>query len=400
MRVSNIQVVEQSDSVELRAEVTSDRRDDEDDWFASFPLWYQFPAWCGPYLNPENGDPFLASLLYLAMRTGERLAIEAPVSPLLVEALPDIQAIYATFDPRARPIAVDAITRDSRPLKGDGERRTGLFFSMGVDSFYSLLKNQRHLPTGATSISHLIAVHGFDVAHDGWKREFPELLLDHFQRVATETGTTLVPVTSNIRQVGARLAPWTMLHGAAMASISLALGAAFHHVTIAASATYARLAPWGTHPVLDPLWSTAAVTFSHDGCEKDTIDKTRIVANSPLVLEHLRVCPGYVSGYNCGHCMKCMRTMIDLMQIGRLEQCQTLPHEIDAEALRVALRMPTGPVHMANFRRRQETFARTGQRPDLNVVLIEHLAQAQGTLVQPFSGPRSLLERLKPLLSR
>jgi hypothetical protein len=373
MRVSQIQILQRPDSVELRARVESERDYEEDDWFESFTLWYRFPEWCTPYLSPDNGDPFLAALLLPAMRTGEPLIIDAPVSPALVEALPEIQAIFAVFDPRTRPVHVDAISRASPLIDGCGERRNGLFFSMGVDSFYSLLKNQRDHPNDSRAITHLLSVHGFDAAHDGWDPEFPAELLQHFNAVAAESDKTLVPVVTNIRQVGARLAPWTMLHGAGMASIALALEGAFQRATIAASSTYDLLAPWGTHPVLDPLWSTEAVAFVHDGCELDTIDKTRFVARYPLVMKHLRVCPGYRSGYNCGRCMKCLRTMTDLLQAGLLKQCETLPHEIDPEALRAALRIPAGPVHIRNFRRRQETFARTGQRPDLNAVLIEHL---------------------------
>jgi hypothetical protein len=374
MRVSDIQVFATGDGCELHGRVTSEAEPDAPDWFAPFTLWYRFPAWCLPFLSPDNGDPFLAALLLPAMRTRERLHIAAPVSTRLLEALSEIQAIYAAFDPRTTRVPVEASARDES-LPSDGSQpRVGLFFSMGVDSFYSLLKNQRDHPAGEQAVTHLISVHGFDAAHDGWDDVFPATLLKNFERVARETGTSLTPVGSNVRQVGARLAPWTMLHGGAMASVALALGAAWRRVMIAASATYDTIYPWGTHPLLDPLWSTEGLTVVHDGCELGTIDKTRFVARSQLVLDTLRVCPGYSRGYNCGRCMKCLRTMIDLLQAGKLRQSQTLPHEIDAEMLRNALRMPGGPVHIANFRRRLETLAASNTRPDLQAVIAEHLA--------------------------
>ena len=336
MRVSDIRVLATGDGCELRGRVTSEVKPDAADWFEPFILWYRFPAWCLPFLNPENGDPFLAALLLPAMRTEERLLIPAPVSTRLLAALPDIQAIYAAFDPRTTRVSVEALARDVT-LPADGsEARVGLFFSMGVDSFYSLLKNQRDHPADEQAVTHVISVHGFDVAHDGWNYSFPPTLLKNFERIAGETGTMLLPVVSNVRQAGARLAPWTMLHGGAMASVALALGAAFRRVMIAASATYDTIYPWGTHPLLDPLWSTEGLTVVHDGCELGTIAKTRLVARSQLVLETLRVCPGYSPSYNCGQCMKCLRTMIDLLQAGFLQLSQTLPHEIDAEALQHA----------------------------------------------------------------
>jgi hypothetical protein len=377
MRVSDIRVFATSDGCELHGRVDSEANPDDPDWFEPFSLWYRFPSWCLPFLSPDNGDPFLAALLLPAMRMKERLLIPAPISSRLLDALAEIQAIYAAFDSRATRVSVEASVR-GESLPGDGsERRIGLFFSMGVDSFYSLLKNQRNHPADEQTVTHLISVHGFDAAHDGWDDVFPRALLQNFEWVGEETGTLLVPVVSNVRHVGARLAPWTMLHGGAMASVALALGAAWRRVTIAASATYDTVYPWGTHPLLDPLWSTEGMTVVHDGCELGTIDKTRVIVSSALVLETLRVCPGYSQDYNCGRCMKCLRTMIDLLQLGVLQQCRTLPHEIDAGTLRNALRMPGGPVHIVNFRRRLESLAASHTRPDLQAVIAEHLANLE-----------------------
>lgn len=126
--------------------------------------------------------------------------------------------------------------------------------------------------------------------------------------------------------------------------------------------------------MLDPLWSTEGLTVVHDGCEADLNVKLAFVTQSPLVLETLRVCPGFGNGYNCGRCMKCMRTMVALLQAGALERCRTLPHEIDAEALRFALLGLGGPVHRANFQKRLDSLVASGKRPDLQAVIAEHLA--------------------------
>src|SRR5581483_972667 len=112
MRVSDIAVVSRADGCELRAWVESEADPNGEAWFAPFPLWLRFPAWRRDFLNPDDGDPFLAALLVPAMTTGERLALPAPLSPALRQALPDIQAIYARFDPRQRPVAVVAPAGD------------------------------------------------------------------------------------------------------------------------------------------------------------------------------------------------------------------------------------------------------------------------------------------------
>ena len=117
------------------------------------------------------------------MRAGERLVLPAPVSPRLHEAIPELQAIYAAFDPRAERIPVDAVAR-REPLPRDEHPATGLFVSLGVDSFYSLLKNARNHPADAKTVTHLISIHGFDIAHDGWEGPFPPTLPADFRHVA------------------------------------------------------------------------------------------------------------------------------------------------------------------------------------------------------------------------
>ena len=120
MRVSDIAVISCNGLRELQAWVASEADPDHPDWFTAFPLWFRFPPWCGPYLSKDNGDPFLAALLFAAMRTGEPLTIPAPISPRLLEALPIIQDIYASFDPRAGRIPV--IASLPRAISGYGRR--------------------------------------------------------------------------------------------------------------------------------------------------------------------------------------------------------------------------------------------------------------------------------------
>jgi hypothetical protein len=372
MRVSDVAIVDVNDGCRLEARVTSEREEDHDEWFAPFDLWFQYPAWCRPFLSEENGDPFIAALLVAAMRTSERLSVPGPASPRLLQALPEIQAIYAAFDRRAYRIDVDADSRgDPRPATTE-PRRIGLFFSLGVDSYYSLLKNRRDWPKGKI-VTHLISVQGFDAIDEEEDTDVVPVMLANLRRVAAETQTTLLPVQTNVRRVTAWLAPWTIVHGGAMAAVALALDGLFERVLIAASATYDVLAPWGTHPLLDPLWSSETLTVVHDGCEMDTIDKTWFNTRSDLFLDTVRVCPGYGTEYNCGRCLKCLRTMIDLWQSGHLDRCRTLPQHIDSALLIEALELGDGPVHRAAFRRRLAYLESADALPKVRDVIRDHL---------------------------
>src|SRR3954463_8745424 len=98
MRVSDIRVVLLDDTCKLQAVVHSDNNQPPEDRFESFEVWYRFPVWCSDFLTPENGEPFLAALLPIAMMTSQPRTIDAPVPAKLWRALPEIQSVYGCFD--------------------------------------------------------------------------------------------------------------------------------------------------------------------------------------------------------------------------------------------------------------------------------------------------------------
>jgi hypothetical protein len=112
------------ETCQIQGWVESDREADDAQWFAPFTLWHRFPRWCQPFLSSDNGDPFLAALLVPARRTGKRLAISAPLSPRPLDALPDIQSIYACFDQRQHHCG-RLMTRHSPPEGPDPSPRPG-----------------------------------------------------------------------------------------------------------------------------------------------------------------------------------------------------------------------------------------------------------------------------------
>lgn len=154
-----------------------------------------------------------------------------------------------------------------------------------------------------------------------------------------ESGCEVLPILTNLRDFSDRVVDWVRIyHGAALASVGLAVPGAFPTLTIAATTTYDRLYPLGSHPLLDPLWSTESLSFIHDGCEADRfVDKIALISQSPLALATLRVCASDhdEAVYNCGMCRKCLMTMIGLHLVDKLEACQTLPSSFDLEALRM-----------------------------------------------------------------
>ena len=331
MIVSDIKVTPSKGWCELQAHVKSDTR-------KRFLLRYCFPQGLEESVSPHNGDPFLAALLLPAMKVQETLEIPAPVSPELLRSAHEIQALYKSWDSTLGIVQVKAQVGEVQSSRTSRPPRRGLFFSCGVDSYYSLFKNLESHSQDEETITDLIVVRGFDIPFAGPDFTIFQTILANARRVSNGLQKNVLPVATNIRDFGIEFVRWGRLyHGAAMASVGLALEDVFDRVYIASSFSPGQLCPWGSHPALDPLWSTERLSFSHDGCNLRRVDKIRFIVQYPIVMDTLRVCtlrPFSGDVYNCGLCEKCLRTMVGLYIARALERCRTLPNSIDLRMLR------------------------------------------------------------------
>ncbi|MFF2953465.1 hypothetical protein ACFVVU_19205 [Kitasatospora sp. NPDC057965] len=323
-------------------------------------LHFTVPGGAGDWL-PERGDAFLAALLMPAMSLGEELVVDAPVSARLLRSARTVMEIYAAWWARLREVrlTVGEPVEAKRGEDGRGQDGTGLFFTLGVDSFYSLLRDrERRTEPAHRPVSELLFVN-FE-QHAGPEYEH---LLDRVRLVAGHSGCRAVPVETNLRALTAPLVRWEEFHGAALAATALALQGLLGRCLIAAGFEYRHLPPYGSHPVLDHLWSTEALDVVHDGADATRTQKVaRRLARSELALRHLTVCWRGRPGQNCGACEKCLRTMLTLELAGVLGRCATLPGVLDLE------RLSTVPMHSADAReamREVALDARAGGRPDL-----------------------------------
>jgi hypothetical protein len=309
----------------------------------SFRLWYRFPAeWAG-YLDPANADFCVAALLLPAMVVGEPLELPARVSDRLLKAVGTIQDIYVSWYPALHRVQVLGRPEESGESVQQAEPRTAAcFFSGGVDSMYTLLKQLkvRKENPEKPELKYLILVRGFDIPVEAEYDDLFQETLDGARVVAQATGTEVLPVATNIREFLDLFVNWAPLgHGPALASVGLALQQVLHEVYIASSTDYANLTPNGAHPLLDPLWSTETLAVLHDGCEATRLAKTSFIAWYPVALTSLRICyqadsHAATGQLNCGRCEKCLRTMIALHLAGALDRCEVLPRRLDLSLVR------------------------------------------------------------------
>lgn len=196
---------------------------------------------------PERGDAFLAAMLMPAMRLGEDLTLDAPVSPRLLRGSKAMMEVYRTWGDGLTAVRVRA---RGTPMQGEPEG-VGLFFTAGTDGFSSRFEDGE-MCAGRRAVTELLYVN-----HERRAIRDYEPMLRRLRRVAGRTGCRTVVLDTNVRELVDPLVSWKHYHGAAFAAVALALQGRLGRCLIAAHEQ--------NHPNLDPLWSTERLEIMDGG---------------------------------------------------------------------------------------------------------------------------------------
>jgi hypothetical protein len=305
-----------------------------------------------------SANPFFAVALIPAMRRGFPLRIEGRISPRVLRGADRVQQTMSVWNEDLHIVDVQA--REVVSAKRKSDAAVGAFFSGGVDSFYTIQKHR-------DQITHLIFVHGFDIPLED--AAFREHVAAALRRAAQELRLEFVEIETNVRRFAAPYASWGRdYHGSAMAAVALLLAPRFRKIYIPGSYSYAFLFPYGSHPGLDPLWSSESLELMHDGCEATRFEKVEALASWETALQTLRVCWQLKDGlYNCCECRKCLWTMAFLRACGALERAVTFDRPLDLAALRRS--PPEQQDERARFVQALAAIERRGGDPELSEAL-------------------------------
>ncbi|MCC6933129.1 MAG: hypothetical protein IT292_07730 [Deltaproteobacteria bacterium] len=123
---------------------------------------------------------------------------------------------------------------------------------MGVDSFYTFLKLREH---EASKPDYLICAYCFDIKLSNI--DLYQSVKARLEVVGKESDIKIIHLKTNLRPFGDICLRWGEdFHGAALASIGLALGSTFSKIYIPVTCTYEVISPWVSHLLTDPLWSS------------------------------------------------------------------------------------------------------------------------------------------------
>lgn len=314
------------------------------------------------------GDVLATACFPLAILHGERrILIDAEVSPRLCDGLAEIHALWHRWAlagaamPRIEALRPTAAGR----LAMVGPRQA-CFLSGGVDSLHMLWRNRRDHEAGEPGrFTHAYFVHGFDIGKKAGRPQMARFAIarEALLTIADECDMRLTTATSNLRRIPVQRNFWLyQQHGAALASIAHLASTGNLCVSLAATQDVRNLQPNGSHPLVDPHYSSEEVGIRHWGLRFSRLDKLRQLKEWPSAFRYLRVCPALAEELNCGRCEKCVRTRLELLAIG-IEETPALgaslvpPEEIAAAVL------IESPFQAACYRDLLEPLAARGHRP-------------------------------------
>jgi hypothetical protein len=286
-----------------------------------FRLRIEAPAGFAP--APEDATAYLPVALMLSMYRGEDLQIEGAVSPRLLRASEELQRVYSAWDPAARRCRVRAaaVLEGTEPAEG-----IGCMMSRGVDSMHAATRRRDDPLTHLVFCDSLEPVWGEDVR--ARERELNA-------EAARRSGLPLLVLSTNLRDPAAQLIDYNDLHGAGLALLAHSLSGGLGRCVFPAGGTSAALSSSGSHPLLDPLFSTERLEVEPASPWLDRGQRIRdLAAEAPELLELIKSCNRVDSTDNCGRCRKCLRTMIALHVAGVLDRVPTFPDRIDPELVR------------------------------------------------------------------
>ena len=329
-------------------------------------IWFLTPA----AHRPLADDWLLPAGLIVGMILGEDVHIAGRVSERLLASTEEIQRITALRHDALKRIRITAEEVAPTPLPT--RARTVACFSAGVDAFYTALDPE----AGADA---LLYVHGFDANH-GDDRTLAAVI-PHVRAAARELDRPLILAESNWRSTLAPLKGYPLFVGSPLLfTIGYLLGSDATQLILPGTCDHefeqdlsAAVRSYVRH------WSTEAIKIAEHG-HVPRFEKIRRIADSPIAMRHLRVCWGKnLPFYNCGRCIKCTRTRVQLKLAGAEGRCRTLPPHLDPAVVR---RAPAEkPAHRYYL---EESIAEAESQE------MSELADAlRVQLAREFGGPRS-----------
>ncbi len=241
------------------------------------------------------------------------------VSRLLYHNLPEISKILTGKSKKSLKNIYHLLKQSSlagrpsiRRENPHSKRASGQYFTLGLDSFYTLLCMKKQP-------KYLIYIEGYDVELE--RKPLLREIHKVINVVADKIGSEPIFIRTNLRNVSDKFVTWEQFHGIACASVMYCLYPLLDEVYSNNGKTLDPIGSrWGSGKYIDSLCSTEYVRIKSFGHDKNRFEKALELSKSKnfdLVLKYVRPCwKNQDKGdkdFNCCKCEKCARTYLSLV---------------------------------------------------------------------------------------
>lgn len=327
----------------LTASIVDEKKNKE------FITWYSVDTSYGSILSVDCADAFVLLMLHIAMRSGQDIVSEAPVSAKLLFNMENtIQPLFLKSIPDLSHINISA------PVKHVKEcgAAVGCGCSLGVDSFSSFLKHFEGDVIEGYKVTHLTLFNCGQLGNSdlvGAEKNLRDTV-NNLKPFAKEVGLPIVAVNSNLNELFLD-GDVTLLQSfiCRTASCALALQKLFGKYVYSSSYSVENFQISESdeshmEAAFVPLLGTENLEFILSNPCMTRVEKTEYLSRFPITTKYLDVCwaaqfaNSKVKGAdiftkefvknmkkrNCGRCEKCMRTILTLDLIGRLHSFEDI----------------------------------------------------------------------------
>lgn len=295
-------------------------------------MYFEIDADYAAMLVNDTYDPFMITALLLAMYNKTELRIRGNVSKKLYKNLTwYAQKILCDFSDKLAPVK---ITVDGfAPVNVTGTL-IGTGMSCGVDSLSTVY--DRYICEDDPDYK-INALFFFNCGSNGVGEEFfiENLAQSRCQRVmqvAGELGLPLVPLDTNLHEFDSKEKYGDTFFYLATYACILAMQNVILRYYMSSGCSYYEIKSTAVHyknyavagyceSFFVPLIQTERMEIIIDGCQYKRVDKLKQIVDWEITRKYLNVCNIYSKdSHNCGSCKKCLRTLLSLEIMGKLDK--------------------------------------------------------------------------------
>ena len=305
-------LTEEGDSVFLNCDININ---DETKTF-----WFKYDKKYRQYLVTESNEAFILSFLPYCLKQNINIRSEHPINEVFKYnvqeyLIPTLSRNIGSYN----NIDIDSPTNNV-VYKGNN---VAVGISCGVDSSYTILKNlNTHSAESGMNINYVTFFNAGSSGSSDKSRNLYNKRLIEAKKAADYLGLELIAVDTNINSIYVGY-DYESVHAYRTLSIPLTLQKLLHRYYYSSSFTYENFKFDDSDPTLYGLFlltcvSTPSLLFSDVGGEASRIEKVKFISEFDFPKKYLNVCVRKET--NCSKCFKCIRTMLDLYLIGKLEE--------------------------------------------------------------------------------